>query len=133
MARFSTPAILGAGLLVPSVFFLLVVFLKFAIGVDYLYDSLEKWFGPDPNSSPNIIAQAVVFFSPIAAFLVSAIPATRVKIGIERGQLVGSVTVMGSFLRVGTMAVSLAIIAIFALYIIAENSGEAAIHRYLGA
>lgn len=100
--------------------------------IDFPYDSLEKWFGPNPNSPRSIVAQALVLLSPIAAFLVSTAPTTRLRISIEEGQLVGSVSIRGNFLRVSTMALSLAIVAVLALYILTENVAEAAIRRYFG-
>ena len=132
MSRFAVTPILGAGLLAPSLFFLLVMFLKFVMRIDFPYDSLEKWFGPNPNSPRSIVAQALVLLSPIAAFLVSTAPTTRLRISIEEGQLVGSVSIRGNFLRVSTMALSLAIVAVLALYILTENVAEAAIRRYFG-
>jgi len=41
------------------------------------------------------------------------------------------VTMRSSFLSLGAMAVSLALIGVFTAYIISENVAEAAIRRYL--
>ena len=135
MTQFSTrPPIIGFVLLALPSFFLLAVILKYGLGVPYLFDPLETYlYGPNLHTLRSMLADMLIVFSPVVALLVNLISALRIGLRIERGGLAGTVTMRSSFLSLGAMAVSLALIGVFTAYIISENVAEAAIRRYLGA
>ena len=135
MPQFSnTPALIGFAFLAAPIFFLLAVILKYGLGIGYLFEPLDTYlYGPNLHGVQSVLADILIIFSPVVALLVNLWSMLRVRIEREQGGLASTVMIRGSFLSFGAIAVSIALIAIFGLYIITENVAEAAIQRYLGS
>ncbi|MBI3287683.1 MAG: hypothetical protein HYZ68_06520 [Chloroflexi bacterium] len=125
-------AMVGLIFLIIPWLFLLTVFLKFGLGVGYLYDPLDALLTDPRYSALNILAQMVVVFGPIVALLLNVISTAKTQVGVEEGSLVSTVTIRGSFFSIAVMGVSLFLIAIIVFYTITEKAAEAAIRQYLG-
>lgn len=117
--RWST--ILAAALVLPAVAFVAANVLKYAFGVDALSNTLGPF--AEPGEGPmNVVVSALVILGPVIAAAIALVPIVRLRLGRSDGTVEAAVSLRLEWARVTIALVALAVLAVLAGYVAAENS-----------
>jgi hypothetical protein len=122
MTRKLTPSTLaGIVLLVPTLAFLFVMFTRFVLGIEGLYDAWDAFYTNPDYRTANWLLERFVVLAPFAALALAALPVTRIQLAREHGELAASVRVSASAVTTVVILVSLLVIAVIGAYGFVEN------------
>lgn len=113
---------LAAGALVlPAVVFVAANVLKYGLGVDALSNVLGSF--AEPGEGPvNLVVTALVLVGPVVAIAIALVPIVRLRLGSSDGTVEAAVSLRLEWARVAIALVALAVLAVLAGYLAAENA-----------
>jgi hypothetical protein len=117
--RWST---LAAGALVlPAVAFVAANVLKYGLGVDALSNVLGSF--AEPGEGPvNLVVTPLVLLGPVVAIAIARVPIVRLRLGRSDGTVEAALSLRLEWSRVAVALVGLAVLAVLAGYLAAENA-----------
>jgi hypothetical protein len=117
--RWST---LAAGALVlPAVAFVAANVLKYGLGVHALSNVLGSF--AEPGEGPvNLVVTALVLLGPVVTIAIALVPIVRLRLGRSDGTVEAAFSLRLEWSRVAVALVALAVLAILAGYLAAENA-----------
>lgn len=117
--RWST---LAAGALVlPAVAFVAANVLKYGLRVDALSNVLGSF--AEPGEGPvNVVVTALVLLGPVVAVAIALVPIVRLRLGRSDGRVEAAFSLRLEWARLAIALVALAVLAILAGYLAAENA-----------
>lgn len=117
--RWST--VLAGALVLPAVAFVAANVLKYAFDVDALSNALGTF--AEPGEGPmNIVVTALVILGPVIAAAIALVPIVRLRLGRSDGTVEAAVSLRLEWARVAIALVALAVLAVLAGYLAAENA-----------
>lgn len=117
--RWST--ILAGTLVLPAVAFVSANVLKYGFGVDALSNGLGRFAEPGEGAF-SILVTALVLIGPVVAVAIALVPIVRMRLGRSDGTVEAAVSLRVDWARVAVALVALAVLAVLAGYLAAENA-----------
>ncbi|MEX2203030.1 MAG: hypothetical protein WD965_02965 [Actinomycetota bacterium] len=117
--RWST--LLAAALALPAVAFVAANVLKYGLGVDALSNVLGSFAEPG-DGLVNLVVTALVLVGPVIAIAIALVPIVRMRLGRSDGTVEAAFSLRLEWSRVAVALVALAVLAILAGYLAAENA-----------
>jgi heme/copper-type cytochrome/quinol oxidase subunit 2 len=115
-----SPVLAGA-LVLPAIAFVAANLLKYGFGVDALSDTLGPF--AEPGEGPmNVVVTALVILGPVIAAAIALVPILRLRLGRSDGTVEAVVSLRLEWARVAIALIALAVLAVLAGYVAAENS-----------
>jgi hypothetical protein len=116
------PVLIGALLILPSVFFVLIGSSKFWAPGNVFYGALEAFSSQrEAWHIFNLVSPIVFFGGALLALVINARPILNVNIRKEQEGFVGTLRVRLSALNLGVIVISFMLISLLLSYTIAEN------------
>lgn len=107
--------------MLPAVAFVAANVLKYGLGVD----ALSNVLGPfaEPGEGPlNVVVTALVLLGPVVALAMVLVPIVRLRLGRADGTVEATVSLRLEWTRLAIALVALAVLAVLAGHIAAENA-----------
>jgi hypothetical protein len=117
--RWST--ILAGVLVLPAVVFVAANVMKYGLGVDALSNVLGSFAEPGEGAW-NVMVTALVLVGPVIALAMVLLPIVRLRLGRSDGTVEATVSLRLEWARVAIALVALAVLAVLAGHIAAENA-----------
>ena len=117
--RWST--ILTAAFVLPAVAFVAANVLKYAFGVGALSEVLGPFAEPGEGAM-NVVVTTLVLVGPVLAVAIALVPILRLRLGRSDGTVEAAVSLRLEWARVAIALVALAVLAVLAGHIAAENA-----------
>jgi heme/copper-type cytochrome/quinol oxidase subunit 2 len=113
--------VLAAALVVPAVAFVAANVLKHGFGVDALSNVLGRFAEPGDGAF-NVVVTALVLVGPVVAVAIVLVPIVRLRLGRSDGTAEAAVSVRLEWPRLAIVLVAIAVLAVLATYLAAENA-----------
>jgi len=113
--------VLAGALVLPAVAFVAANILKYGFGVDALSNVLGSFAEP-AEGVPNVVVTALVLVGPVVAVAIALAPIVRLRLGRSDGTVEAAVSLRLEWARVAITLVALAVLAVLAGYVVAENA-----------
>lgn len=107
--------------MLPAVAFVAANVLKYGLGVDAPSNVLGPFAEPG-EGVPNVVVTALVLVGPVVAVALTLAPIVRLRLGRSDGTVEAAVSLRLEWARVAIALVALAVLAVLAGYVVAENS-----------
>lgn len=117
--RWST--VLAAALVLPAVAFVGANVLKYGFGVDAVSNVLGRFAEPGEGAF-NIVVTVLVLLGPVVALAIALLPIVRLRLGRSDGTVEAAVSLRLEWARLAIALVALAVLAVLAGHIAAENA-----------
>jgi hypothetical protein len=117
--RWST--LLAAALVLPAVAFVSANVLKYGFGVDAVSNVLGRFAEPGEGAF-NLVVTALVLLGPVVALAIALLPIVRLRLGRSDGTVEAAVSLRLEWRRLAIALVALAVLAVLAGHIAAENA-----------
>jgi hypothetical protein len=117
--RWST--LLAAALVLPAVAFVTANILKYGLGVDALSNVLGSFAEPG-DGAWNVVVTALALVGPVVALAIVLLPIVRLRLGRSDGMVEATVSLRLEWARVAIALVAIAVLAVLAGHIAAENA-----------
>lgn len=119
--KFSSANLAAIVLLVPTIAFLFIMFTRFVLGVEGLYNAWDRFYTDPGLSALNWVLERIMVLAPFAALALAALPATQVRWTKEEGGMVASVSMKLNPATAAVIVLSLAVIGVIMGYGFVEN------------
>jgi hypothetical protein len=117
--RWST--LLAGAFVLPAVVFVTANVLKYGLGVDALSNVLGPFAEPGEGTL-NLVVTALVLVGPVVALAMVLLPIVRLRLGRSDGMVEATVSLRLEWARVAIALVAVAVLAVLAGHIAAENA-----------
>jgi hypothetical protein len=107
--------------LLPTLIFLVIMFSKFSLGIDAIYDAWDSFYRDSDWRTVNMLIELIVILGPAVALLITAARTTRIQIGQENGALISTVTFRASRATIAVILVGLVLFGLVATYGFVEH------------
>jgi len=105
----------------PAVAFVAANVLKYGLGVDALSNVLGSF--AEPGEGPvNLVVTPLVLLGPVVAIAIALVPIVRLRLGRSDGTVEAALSLRLEWSRVAVALVALAVLAVLAGYLAAENA-----------
>ncbi len=122
---FSRPAQIGLFLITPAVLFIFLTLSKYLIGIDYFFDTFDKFIShpshPERFQIFNIISPIIFLGGSFSALILNVLAVTGLRFKKENSNLVTTLMIKGNFWNLAVVVVSFLILSILIGYAIGEN------------
>ena len=117
----SNLALIAAGLLILPLGFVLVNVLQYELGIPVPWNPYDSVYDQISGTSWTHLFDAVILFSPIAAFLIAVLSQVRISGGEGSAVLARIEIRSASRLAYAVVGISVALLGVMGLYLVFEN------------